>query len=353
MLDDLQRLLFERLSVFAGSFDLVAAEAVCADEQVDDLDVLDLLAVLVDRSLVTTVRVGDEKRYRMLETLRQYGDEQLDQRGELALWRDRHLDHYLEVAQRARTMYEGTENTAGRLLFDAEWDNIRAAFGWAETSEDAERAGGLIEPSFRYAFCTMRDEHRDWSDRATRLAGSAPDVLAAASWWAAIGGDPERGLRLGRAAVEACPSPEHPDAALAWQAVWASCMYSGQGEEMWEALQTADRVAASGDDPFSVNRPSLCSCCGWVWGSTVERTGRWRLRGGGGADGRERDPGRWDPSGSTATVVWSGSAIGGLSILRRGTIRRRRSAATRSIWSRWAGSSNTRPGSTWDRAGSL
>ena len=94
-----ERVLFDRLAVFAGGFDLDSAEAVCADDTIDPLDVGDLLAALVDKSMVVADRHGPHTRYRLLETLRQYGEERLAEDGELAPLRDRHLDHYVATAR--------------------------------------------------------------------------------------------------------------------------------------------------------------------------------------------------------------------------------------------------------------
>ena len=94
-----ERALFDRLAVFAGGFDLDSAEAVCADDTIDPLDVGDLLAALVDKSMVVADRHGPRTRYRLLETLRQYGEERLAEDGELAPLRDRHLDHYVATAR--------------------------------------------------------------------------------------------------------------------------------------------------------------------------------------------------------------------------------------------------------------
>ena len=97
--------LFDRLSVFVGSFDLDAAEAICAGGHFENHglavdDVVDVLGDLVDKSMVNAVRTGRGMRYRLLETLRQYGEERLDDRGETAIVRDAHLSHFVTVALR-------------------------------------------------------------------------------------------------------------------------------------------------------------------------------------------------------------------------------------------------------------
>ena len=79
-----ERLLFDRASVFAGGFDLRAAELVCGFDPIDDVDVVDLVSSLVDKSMVVADRGAVGMRYRLLETLRQYGEDQLELRGETA-----------------------------------------------------------------------------------------------------------------------------------------------------------------------------------------------------------------------------------------------------------------------------
>ena len=88
LLNDNEKLLFERLGVFVGGFDLPAAEAVCGADPLMPEDVLDLVMSLVDKSLVMVRETDGESRYRMLETLRDFGLEALEKRGEHARERD-------------------------------------------------------------------------------------------------------------------------------------------------------------------------------------------------------------------------------------------------------------------------
>jgi predicted ATPase len=94
LLSGQEQILFDRVSVFAGGFDLTAAEAVAAGEDIDEYDVVDLIGELVDKSMVIAERDGATLRYRLLETLRQYAEERLDNRGETSAARDRHLTYY-------------------------------------------------------------------------------------------------------------------------------------------------------------------------------------------------------------------------------------------------------------------
>ncbi|GAA0280664.1 hypothetical protein GCM10009527_091230 [Actinomadura nitritigenes] len=105
-----ERLLWARLSVFAGGFDLAAAQAVCAGRNIASEDVLNLLTGLVHKSIVVTDRAGDTTRYRMLETIRQYGQERLRERGGETRLRFRHCAHYRDLTVRAA----GSPRPAGR-----------------------------------------------------------------------------------------------------------------------------------------------------------------------------------------------------------------------------------------------
>ena len=113
LLSDNEKLLFERLGVFVGGFDLPAAEAVCGADPLMPEDVLDLVMSLVDKSLVMVRETDGESRYRMLETLRDFGLEALGKRGERALANaKRHCDHYLRRWPRRRVWAcEGPEQS--------------------------------------------------------------------------------------------------------------------------------------------------------------------------------------------------------------------------------------------------
>ena len=131
LLSDNEKLLFERLGVFVGGFDLAAAEAVCGADPLVPEDVLDLVLSLVDKSLVMVRETDGESRYRMLETLRDFGLEALGKRGEQAENAKRHCDHYLLVARAARIGLQGPEQPEWIRRLEAEFDNMRAAIALA------------------------------------------------------------------------------------------------------------------------------------------------------------------------------------------------------------------------------
>jgi non-specific serine/threonine protein kinase len=170
---------FRRLSVFAGTFSLAAAEAICAGEPGEVYDALDLLSSLIDKSLVLMEQRNGEARYRLLETIRQYGQDKLQECAEAAMVRRRHRDWYAHLAAQAEAE---TLDARQKSVFDrleAEHDNLRAALGWSLEQQEAESAaqmGAAIR-----LFWLLRgymSEGRSWLERA--LAGlSAKNAVRA------------------------------------------------------------------------------------------------------------------------------------------------------------------------------
>jgi predicted ATPase/class 3 adenylate cyclase len=129
----LEQALLRRLSVFVDGFDLEAVEAVCGLGDVDLFEVTDLLASLVDKSLVVAELVGGGVRYRLLDTIRQFAGERLVERGEaeVAAVRDAHCRHFLSVAESTRPRMNGPDQANCLLQLDAEQGNLRAAIEYA------------------------------------------------------------------------------------------------------------------------------------------------------------------------------------------------------------------------------
>jgi predicted ATPase len=134
---------FRRLSVFAGSFSLEAAEAVCAGEPGDAYDVLDVLSSLVDKSLVLVEQRSGVARYRLLEMIRQYGQDKLEAFAEVAPTRRTHRDWYTRLAERAEAEMAGARQKGVFDRLEAEHDNLRAAIGWSLEQQEAERAAQI------------------------------------------------------------------------------------------------------------------------------------------------------------------------------------------------------------------
>jgi predicted ATPase len=129
LLPEQERILFRRLSVFAGGFTLEAAESVCAGEHLERNEVLDLLSHLVDKSLVIVREGVVETRYRLLETVRQYGRERLDASEDEV--ERRHADFFVGLAEEAEGELSGPDQARWLTLLQTEHDNLRAALSWS------------------------------------------------------------------------------------------------------------------------------------------------------------------------------------------------------------------------------
>jgi predicted ATPase/DNA-binding NarL/FixJ family response regulator/tetratricopeptide (TPR) repeat protein len=185
LLSEPERVLFRRLSVFAGGWTLEAAERVCADEAIDDADVLELLLQLVDRSLVLAEeQVGPDRgmpqtRYRLLETLRQYGAEKLEAADETAALRTRQLAWCIDLVEGPGSlmgMQRGPGHALHLELLEREHDNLREALRWSliEAAPESERRAGQRMVGALWPFWWMRShvsEGAHWQE----LALAVPD----------------------------------------------------------------------------------------------------------------------------------------------------------------------------------
>lgn len=200
-LDLAERTLFDRLSVFLGAFTLHAAEEVCAGDDVDPLDIVDVLERLVDKSLVTTV---DERplgrRFRLLDTTRAYAALQLDADGDTAQARHAHAGYFAASLVEAEARMWGTDaaQVRGRVLADL--PNFRRAAEWALETQDLEIAVALARLG-RILSHAGRFDGLDWLGDLAELSGfdNHPDALKALT--ALVGqqlfsGDLDRALTL-------------------------------------------------------------------------------------------------------------------------------------------------------------
>ncbi len=160
LLSDAEKTLLRRLAVFLGGWTLDAAEAVCGDAGGEP--VLDLLARLVDKSLVNTEEVAGDTRYRYLETIRQYARDKLFESDEVEALRDRHLAFYVRFAAEIERQLQGSARKEWTQRSEAEQDNLRVAVEWGLARDTASAvriaadlvlgmtAGGLSLEGFRW-----------------------------------------------------------------------------------------------------------------------------------------------------------------------------------------------------------
>jgi predicted ATPase len=174
LLSELEQHLFRRLSVFVGTFTLEAVEQVCAMDSLAANQILDLLARLVDRSLVT-VEVGHNGviGYRLLETIRHFGRDRLQEAGEVDLLRRRHAEFCLALAEEAEPKLLNHEQIQWLDRLEREYDNLHAALSWSLDSRQADLALRLASAlSYFFTLRSRLSEGRRWLAGALSLTSS-------------------------------------------------------------------------------------------------------------------------------------------------------------------------------------
>ncbi|MBA2450600.1 MAG: tetratricopeptide repeat protein [Chloroflexi bacterium] len=185
---DEQRL-FRRLGAFVGGCTLETTEAVCSAAGELEIDVLEGVASLVDKSLLRQHEEGPESRFLMLETIREYALEQLERSGEAAATRRRHAEYYLALAEHAAPELHRAQQVAWLDRLDREHDNLRAALGWSRQSGEGEL--GLRLAGALGWFWSVRGywtEGRGWLEAALAPAGPSRRARARADalWGAGL-----------------------------------------------------------------------------------------------------------------------------------------------------------------------
>jgi predicted ATPase/DNA-binding CsgD family transcriptional regulator len=210
LLTEVERVLLARLSVFAGGFDLPAAEAVGGGNVLEEADVVDVLTELVNKSLVLAEERPGETRYRLLEPIRQYARERLAARGEEATIRSHHATYFRTLAERAEPALWGPDQATWLARLERDHANLRAALKWVhESAEDmeAERRFAVALSRFWHTRGEL-SEGRTWLRRALEAppAAATPGWATGLTWEAALAhhqGDIDEAVALSERAVAA------------------------------------------------------------------------------------------------------------------------------------------------------
>jgi len=198
-----EQVVLDRLAVFSGGFDLPAAQAVAAEDAVDAVDVVDVLGRLVGKSLVVAEPVGQRTRYRLLETVRDFAWERLQDAGDVDAVARRHAVYFAEFARDAGSGLRGAEEAVWRARVEREVDNLRAALAWAVAAADVDLSLGPV--SDLAVFGDQVAPYGRAAEDAARLAEDhplAPVGLAAAAFAAVLQGDINAAVALGAEARE-------------------------------------------------------------------------------------------------------------------------------------------------------
>jgi predicted ATPase/class 3 adenylate cyclase len=164
LLDDAERLLLERCSVFSGGFDLESAGAVAGFIDLDDYAVLDLLDALVRKSLMIADRSSGRTRFSMLETIRQFAEEQLVARGEVAEARTAHARHFVAREADVLALWDSPRQREAYAWFTVELANLRTAFRWAADRGDLDDAATIATYAAFLGYCIDNYEPIAWSE---------------------------------------------------------------------------------------------------------------------------------------------------------------------------------------------
>jgi predicted ATPase len=247
-----EQALLARLAVFAGGCTLEAAEAVCGAEGIDPDMVFDLVASLVARSLLVAEEHGPQTRYRLLETIRQYGEQRLNQAGETERWQARHASYYSNVLQRIRDhAHDPQAEVFWAVRLSAEQDNLLAAWSWAIGTSNLDTAfsilagfaPGEIRASYRGRLLALPGE------AALELPGAAehpgyPLALAVSAMSASNRGDVTGAEELCRRAADANAGRDTPD----WRVEETICVARSNIAIATGALADAARLAEQAAD---------------------------------------------------------------------------------------------------------
>ena len=195
LLSEAEQRLLDRVTVFSGGWTLEAAEAVCSGGVVDAGAVFELTERLVGRSLVVAEDHGFQTRYRLLETIRQYGEERLAEHGDTDEFRRRHTEYFIELAGVLHARLYGPDQVECHRRLDAEHENFLAVVGFAVDALDADRALRLVR-SLPHATLQIGYALRLPMETLLELPGAPehpeyPYALALAAWSAGSHGDRE------------------------------------------------------------------------------------------------------------------------------------------------------------------
>jgi predicted ATPase/DNA-binding SARP family transcriptional activator len=274
LLDRVEQEVFNDLSTFAGSFDLDAAEAVCRPAGETGGGAARGVIDLVDKSMVQLVD-PDEPRYRLLETLREFGQTRLRETGSLAPVEERHRRWFLALAERAAVELDSSDEGGWAARLDRDLDNLRAAHDSAVRDGDLTVAAGLVATLREYAFRRVRYEIAGWGEATMQMAGfercpTAPVVLGVAAYGRWVRGDLGTAIALARRSVAIAEALEVSSSGLAERVLGNALFYSGETQQALHWMQRMKAAAeASGSPAASAHALYMTSVASTSVGETA------------------------------------------------------------------------------------
>jgi predicted ATPase/class 3 adenylate cyclase len=256
LVSETERTVFDRLAVFSGGLTLAAARAVVTGDGIETWDVVDAVAGLVAKSmLVAEPGDGDHTRYQLLETLRQYARDRLDEEGETDRWRRRHAEYFAAFAAEVGGGLRGVDEVAWRDRLMADLDNLRSAVVWGlDTSVENDQQRAIATVAWlAYESWTRATGIGRWAEQALPAVqrstpGNRCAVLGAAAVAAWMRGDFDGAERYARAALEEGYPPDDPSPCLASLFLAVNLTYQERREDAARHLDAAEDAMAGRDD---------------------------------------------------------------------------------------------------------
>ncbi len=219
-----ERMVLERVSVFAGGFDLAAVVAVVGQDSGDEYALLDVLDALVRKSLVVVERAGGHARYSLLETIRQFAHDQLAVTGTIGEVRDRHARYFAQLAVTYWSMWDGPGQGVAVDWVEVELANLRTGFRWAADQDDLATAAAIAAHTAMLGQTLQRYEPAGWAEEILEAAPAAglaqlPRLYTAASL-CAYTGRPDAAVGCAQAAVALEADARFDGFDPAWSHAW-------------------------------------------------------------------------------------------------------------------------------------
>ncbi len=256
------RQLFDRLSVFAGTFDLTAAEAVCSGGASTAEPVVDLMTSLVDASMINVGATEGTVRYSLLETLRNYGAEHLHQDREADAIRFAHAFHYARAAEDADRGLRGVDEAIWVKIVHSDLDNYRAAHRWMVRLASSDLALRLCRGLRYYMLFRFRDEVVGWGEATLELPGAAAhplyaEVCGAVGEGVTVRGEMVRAVSLAEGALSKLT--DHDDARRMYvlRVAGMVALYLGRLDDGFRQHAEMLRLARMHDHPYETGMALL------------------------------------------------------------------------------------------------
>ena len=269
--------LFDRLSVFQGSFDAAAARAIAGGGD-NQAEVTRLLLHLVDRSLVTAEPDDRTASYRLLETLRAYGLARLTERGQLDAARARHARWAADLAGQADRGLRGPGEASWTATVERHLSDLRAAHAWL-ADRDAELGLRMAARLHWYALWRCQSEVFRWADTVTAAPGAAgspcyPDALASSAFGAVYRGDMQAAGAAAKMAVDAARGMEPIRARRPLEALGEIAVFRGELAEATDCYARAYELSIANGDLLDAAWDAGSAAAACAYGNRHREAGR-------------------------------------------------------------------------------